>query len=101
MREFFRSRKGCYLIAVLAVALAARAVYYFHFGVRLSYDYVPESHQLADPELLRSSLLETCLYLRDQPPLFNLFLGVVLKAFPGHAAEALQVSFLACGLVLV
>ena len=33
----------------------------------------------ADPELLKTRLLETCYYFHIQPPLFNLFIGLGLK----------------------
>ncbi len=86
---------------VLAVAapLASRAGYAL-LGVR--YDAQPLSSywQYLDPELLRHALLQSLYYLHSQPPLFNLFLGLVLKLFPGHTGPAFQVAFLVCGLAI-
>ena len=35
--------------------------------------------QYLDPLLLKSDLLKSLFYLHSQPPIFNLFLGIVLK----------------------
>lgn len=39
--------------------------------------------QLLDPALLKTDLLHSLLQLHSQPPLFNLFIGFVLKYLPG------------------
>ena len=54
--------------------------------------------QFLDPELLRHDLLRSLFYLRDQPPLFNAFLGVVLKLFPLHYAQAFEAIYVAGGI---
>ncbi len=54
--------------------------------------------QYLDPELLRHRLAESLYYLHSQPPLFNLYLGVVLKLFPKGYETAFYLSFLAVGL---
>ena len=73
---------------------------YYLAGVR--FDVVPlvRFFQFLDPELLRHRLAESLFYLHSQPPLFNLFLGIVLKLFPGHEAIAFHTTYLALGLVL-
>jgi hypothetical protein len=80
--------------------LVSRALARFYFGIGFDDTTLGWYVQFADPELLRSRLLETVLYLRDQPPLFNLYLGVILKVFAGHAKVAFYLTFLGCGLVL-
>ena len=74
-------------------------------GYRLagvSFDATPLIHfwQFLDPELLRSRLGESLLYLHSQPPLFNLFLGLVLKLAPGAEAATFGALYLALGLAL-
>lgn len=54
----------------------------------------------ADPEWLRTRLLETCFYLHVQPPLYNLFLGAVLKLFPHGEVWAFHALFLLNGFAL-
>ena len=88
------------LTAYLAAFYAVFHVALYAVGVR--YDLVPLGMfaHYADPELLRTRLLESCLYLHVQPPLYNLFVGVVLKLFPGWEALAFQAVFLISGFAL-
>ena len=62
-------------LAVRAVALA--------LGVGFDFDNLGTWWQIADPELLRTRLLPTVFYLHSQPPLFNLLIGLALKAGDG------------------
>jgi len=55
-----------------------------------------------DVELLRHQLLESVLHLHSQPPLFNLFLGVLLKLSPaGHEQVVFAAVYMAMGLAIV
>jgi hypothetical protein len=69
-------------------------------GVRFDIGPLDYYWQFIDPQLLRTNLFESLYYLHSQPPLFNLFLGIVLKLLPGHEALAFHVIFLAFGLTL-
>jgi hypothetical protein len=51
-----------------------------------------------DPKLLRTDLLRSIFYLHQQPPLFNLYLGLILKLFPTAYPIAFQLSFNLIGL---
>jgi len=53
-----------------------------------------------DPELLRTRLLESCFYLHIQPPLFNLFCGVILKAFGSASDSVFRVIYVLLGFAL-
>src|SRR5438270_597750 len=68
---------------------ASRAVVY-GFGVRFDKRELASSVQNIDPELLRHSLAESLWWLHGQPPGYNLFLGLVLKASGSHWALAFQ-----------
>ena len=55
--------------------------------------------QYVDPQLLKNNLWESLYYLHSQPPGFNLFLGIVLKAFPESHALVFQIIFIGLGLL--
>ena len=69
-------------------------------GVRFDLRPLRFFWQIVDPVLLRTELLESVLHLHAQPPLFNLWLGVMLKLPASIAQIAMQLTFLGCGLVL-
>ncbi|MBI5094760.1 MAG: hypothetical protein HZB26_20275 [Candidatus Hydrogenedentes bacterium] len=66
------------LVAVFAATQAAAHALGFRFE---TYPLRWFLHFL-DPELLRTRLLESVFYMHIQPPLFNLFAGLVLKLTP-------------------
>lgn len=83
-------------LGLAALFIAGRLLYWL-MGVR--FDAVPLRwlpHYL-DPELLRTDLLRSLFYLHSQPPLFNLFLGVLVKSLPGHVAEVGHAVYLVLG----
>ena len=55
--------------------------------------------QYVDVPLLKNNLWESLYYLHSQPPGFNLFLGMVLKAFPEGHALVFRIVFIGLGLV--
>jgi Dolichyl-phosphate-mannose-protein mannosyltransferase len=89
------------LLAILAAAVAARVFYYTYGQLRFDAETLDSYFQFVDPLLLRTELLETVSHLHSQPPLFNLFLGVVLKVFGESHELAFNVVYLGSGLVLV
>ncbi|HWE27370.1 MAG TPA: hypothetical protein VHB97_05170, partial [Polyangia bacterium] len=91
-------RRHLGLIAVVVVVVLSRVVYRAR-GVRFSADPVNYYIQFLDPELLRHDLLRSLFYLRDQPPGFNGFVGIVLKLFPVHFAEAFGVIYFVGGVL--
>src|SRR6267154_1975336 len=90
-------RRHLGMIAVTAAFVMSRLIYRA-LGVRFSADPVNYYIQFLDPELLRHDLLRSLFYMRDQPPGFNGFVGVVLKLFPVHYAEAFGVVYFLAGL---
>ncbi len=70
-------------------------------GVRFDPRSITYYLQYIDPPLLKSSLWESLFYLKEQPPLFNLFLGIVLKLVPDQdLAPVFHAFFLSCGAIL-
>jgi hypothetical protein len=86
------------LAAVILIGVVARLWYYSH-GVHFSAAPLGFYMQFLDPELLRHDLARSLFYLRDQPPLFNAFLGVILKLFPNRYAVAFGAIYLVSGLL--
>ncbi len=77
--------RAAQILVVLFVA--SRAVLYSLYPFRL--DYLPWLNQLLDLEILRHNLIEGLFYLHATPPLYNAFVGVLLKAFPDQTILAL------------
>ena len=86
------------LLAVFAVFILFR-IGYFIAGVRFDASPLTWYWQFIDPALLRAHLGQSLWYLHSQPPAFNLFLGIVLKLFPGHELAAFVACYLLLGLV--
>ena len=87
------------LLFLTGLFLLSRTAY-FAVGVRFDDKPLGISWQYLDPELLKSSLLESCFYLHSQPPIFNLFLGIILKIFPGNEKTAFGLIYMLLGLIL-
>jgi hypothetical protein len=94
------SRDRRYLLGLLLLSVIARLGYRAFAGIRFNTDPLPFYLQLLDPPLLQHDLARSIFYLHTQPPLFNLFLGVILKLFPQHYTEAFAFIFFCGGLAL-
>jgi hypothetical protein len=86
-----RFREHWQLLGLVALFIVSRALLASTTG-KLDTNPLLYYWQYADPKLLREDLLRTVFYLHSQPPLYNLFLGLVLKLFPENYSSA----FLAC-----
>jgi hypothetical protein len=83
---------------LIAIFVLVHALYYLA-GFRFIDTTLIEVMHFIDVELLKTRLLESVFYLHIQPPLFNLFTGLVLKLAP-DPTWLFQLIFLFCGLVL-
>jgi hypothetical protein len=88
-------KKG--FIFVLAIFVISRIIYW-QVGIRFDPTPVFWFWQYLDPYLLRHNLLQSVFYQHTQPPLLNLFIGFVMKSFPGHEIFFLNIFFVLCGL---
>jgi hypothetical protein len=86
------------LAAVVAVFAASRVCVAL-LGFRFDTRGLPHAVQNVDPELLRTHLLQSIWYLHGQPPLWNLFEGLVLKLAPHSWAAVFHALYLGLGLV--
>jgi hypothetical protein len=96
---FFSANNIAYRVSPLIAIFAAVHALYYLAGIRFIDTTLIEVMHFIDVELLKTRLLESVFYLHIQPPLFNLFTGLVLKVAP-DPTWLFQVIFLACGLVL-
>jgi hypothetical protein len=87
-----------YSLLLALVFVVSRAIY-LAFGVRPDTSPTGAYLQYIDPALLRDHLWQSLLYLREQPPGFNLYLGLVLKTSV-HPEAVFFVIHLLMGLVL-
>ena len=85
------------LLTVIAIFVAGR-LSAFAAGVRFDASDLAGFWHFAPLHLLQTRLLETIFYLHFQPPLFNLYLGCVVKLFGSASTHAFAVSFLLLGL---
>lgn len=88
------------VLIITLTFLLSRAIAYLA-GIRMVLRPLAQGIQILDPTLLRGNLLESLYYLHSQPPLYNLFLGTVLKAFLQHYAAAFQFLYWVAGYALV
>lgn len=87
-------------LAVLLVAFALSRMVFYALGVRFNAEGLIWYWQILDPELLRSNLSGSVLWLHAQPPLFNLGLGLALAIAGEGAVVFLNGLFLAMGFLL-
>ncbi len=87
-----------WILLLVAVFTVSRCIYLL-IGIR--FDAIPLlwSWHYIDPYLLQNNLLQSIYYLHIQPPLFNLWLGLVLKLAPLHLVWIFQSAYLAMGLL--
>lgn len=73
---------------------------YFALGVRFDATPLDFFLQYPDPALLRTDLIRTTYYFHLTPPLYDDFIGLVLKIFGAHYGTALHAVYLLAGLFL-
>jgi hypothetical protein len=88
------------LILLGSLFFFTRAVLIF-LGVQYDVSPLGFYSQIIDPQLLKTRLFESLYYLHFQPPLFNLFIGVVLKLFPEQYPLVFNACYFFLGLLFV
>jgi hypothetical protein len=84
--------------ATIAVVFAVSRALYAAAGVQFDASPLEFAWQLVDPALLERDLLASVWFSHTQPPLFNLFVGVVLVCSPFGDAGTFHIIYLAMGL---
>src|SRR5687767_3757149 len=72
---------------LLIIVLVTSRVIFYACGVRFDAAWLGDMWQLVDPHLLQTRLGESLYFLHGQPPLFNTFVGVMLKLGGGGGAH--------------
>jgi hypothetical protein len=88
------------VFGTLAVIFLASRLMYILGGVRFDGDLLRNSWALLDPYLLQTDLFRSIFYLHSQPPLFNLFVGLVLKLGSANPMMTFRVLNMGMGLLL-
>lgn len=78
--------------------ILSRIIYTYGFNTAFSSSPIYNYWQYLDITLLQNDLLRSVFYLHQQPPLFNLYLGVVIKLFPTQFHNAFHAIHLLMGL---
>jgi hypothetical protein len=81
------------------VFLISRLLYWM-LGVRFDPSPLDSYLQLLDPILLKHDLLRSILYLREQPPGFNLLVGLLMKLAPIEPRHSFHALYLLIGLAI-
>lgn len=85
-------------IGIAFVFIISRILYNMA-GVFYDASMYNRAWQLLDVELLKHQLLESLWYMHSQPPLFNLFCGIILKISGPYFPEVFHFAFLSIGLL--
>lgn len=82
----------------LAAVFALSRVLLICLGVRFDTSPLQWFYQYIDPLLLKENLWQSLLYLHSQPPVYNLYLGIVLRYGGLYAPLLFRMSYLVIGL---
>jgi hypothetical protein len=99
--ERIKLKPGRREILLVAAAFLLTRILAAALGVRFDVAPLDFYWQYVDPALLARDLWGSVLPLHSQPPLFNLFLGAVLRLPEGLRMPAFQAVYLTLGLTLV
>lgn len=94
--KFARATAPCAVV----IAFGLSRLLFHAAGVRFDASPLGYFWQFVDPPLLRTDLLRSLFYLHIQPPLFGLFIGLVLKSAPASSTQVFQLLYLLVGLGL-
>jgi hypothetical protein len=84
---------------IVSVFTVSRIIF-FLLGVRFDITPLTQALQLIDPRLLKTRFLESIFYLHSQPPLFNVFVGIILKVFPQCYIAVFSIIYYLVGMAL-
>ncbi len=88
-----------YWFVALIVYFVSRIIAY-SVGVRFDSEPLQYFWQYLDPELLSQNLVTSVYYQHSQPPLFNLFIGTLIQAFPTFHPWVFAFIFHGCSLII-
>lgn len=86
--------------AALFIAFFLSRAVYDRSGFVFQIDAINDYWQMMDPLLLKTDLWRSLFYLHSQPPMLNLFTGLVLQFFPSAYQSVFHIAYFLAGLVL-
>ena len=92
------TKQGFFIL--LFFFIFSRILYYI-IGIRFDITPLYWFYQFIDPQLLKIELLRSILYHHAQPPVFNLFLGLILKISNNHELLIFTIVYQIIGFCLV
>jgi hypothetical protein len=90
--------EGTYLLCITALFIVSRIIFSMKGGEFIA-SPLDFAKQYLDPLLLKNDLMRSLYYLHAQPPLFNAFLGLVLKISP-HPAISFELVYKTAGICM-
>ncbi|MBX3241135.1 MAG: hypothetical protein KIT80_16630 [Chitinophagaceae bacterium] len=98
MAQYAKKYFGSDIGILITVFVISRVIIHL-LGLELAYDALFKYWQYLDVETLKYNLLKGVWYNHAQPPVFNIFLGTILKLSGSYSFEAFSVVFKAITLV--
>ncbi|MBC7866666.1 MAG: glycosyltransferase family 39 protein, partial [Gloeobacteraceae cyanobacterium ES-bin-316] len=89
MKQFFLQKH----ILILLAAFAISRILLMFFNINMDYDSINVYWQYLSMESLQHNLLKGVWYNHTQPPIFNLFLGLIVKLSGSYAGFVFSVVF--------
>lgn len=89
------------IIILMIFVYAISRLFFALLGVYFNTDPLTKFWQNLDVLMLQQNLLESVYYQHSQPPLFNLFLGIVVKLFPKNYSMVFSLIYHAIGVCCV
>lgn len=86
------------LVCVLVLFVVSRVIYN-SAGILFEGDTYLGHWHFIDVKLLKTDLIRNVYYLHSQPPLLNLFTGIILQTFPANHDDAFNLIFYLAGLI--
>jgi hypothetical protein len=107
MKSISIERRSLFPLLGIMTAFIISRVVYDRAGIRFQGDLYLGYWHFIDPRLLLTDLWRSIYYMHSQPPLMNLFTGIIFRAFPTDYQEVFHILyfivglFLACGIYLL
>ena len=85
---------------LIALVFIFSRIFFYLKGVRFDYSGLGWYWQYLDLNILQNDLLNGLFFQHSQPPLFNFFLGIVLKLFPNNFSLVFNFLYISCSLAI-
>lgn len=84
---------------MILIYLVSRSIVLIATDIQFDSSGLDHFWQLLDIELLKSDLIASLIHQHNQPPVFNLFVGIALKLFPENFTTVFNILFHLCSTV--